>query len=273
MYEALEAPEATASGPSLLDSATELPRVLLEMSALAYSWPWLASARRGDGHTVMVLPGFTAGDQSTLLLRRILKRLNYNPLPWELGQNTGSFELQERLKERFEEVAATYPGPISLVGQSLGGVFSRVLAHEWPERVRQVITLGSPFASPSPDTVNSLVSRLFQSVSGMTREEMRDQMTEFPAGPPPVPSSAIYSKSDGVVHWSACLEYQGDEAENIEVLGSHSGMAFNPLVLHVVADRLSQPLGGWKPFRRAGCRTLLYPRPEDPIATNQGTLR
>lgn len=264
MYETLEVPDSSGTSPSFWDSATELPRVLLEMSSLSLTWPVLASARRGDGHAVMVLPGFTAGDQSTLLLRRILSRLNYTALPWELGQNTGSVELQDRLRVRFQEVLAEFPGKVSLVGQSLGGVFARILAHEAPARIRQVITLGSPFASSGPDNVNSMVSRLFQNLSGMTQDEMRDQMTEFPAAAPPVPSTAIYSRSDGVVHWSTCLEYEGKQAENVEVVGSHSGMAFNPAVLNVIGDRLSQPEGQWQPFERTGCRSFVYPEPAQP---------
>lgn len=264
MYEPLEVPAEKAAGPSFWDSATELPRVLLEMTSLGYTWPLLARSPRGDGHTVLVLPGFTAGDQSTLVLRRLLERLNYNALPWELGQNTGSFELQARLRQRLDAVLARHPGRVSLVGQSLGGVYARILAHERPDRVRCVITLGSPFASTSPETVNSLVSRLFENVSGMDREQMRNQMNDFPASAPPVPSTAIYSKTDGVVHWSTCLEYAGERSENVEVVGSHSGMAFNPLVFHVIADRLSQPPDAWSPFRRSGCRALLYPQPEPP---------
>jgi pimeloyl-ACP methyl ester carboxylesterase len=271
VYEALDVPEREHGAPSLWDSATELPRVMLEIASLGYSLPWLATAPRGDGHAVLVLPGFTAGDGSTLVLRRILRYLNYQPLAWELGQNTGSVELQERLFERFDEVLDSHPGSISLVGQSLGGVYARILAHREPGRVRQVITLGSPFSSDTPDTVNSLVSRLFQSVSGMTRDEMQAQMLQFPANSPPVPTTAIYSKSDGVVHWSTCLEYEGDRAENVEVLGSHSGMAFNPLVLHVVADRLAQRPQAWKPFERRGCRGLIYPEPENQPVQNGGS--
>lgn len=272
MYETLEVPEAAPSGPRFLDSATELPRVILEMSSLVYSWPLLAGASRGDGHTVMTLPGFTAGDQSTLLLRRMLRRLNYNALPWALGQNTGSVELQQQLRERFKAVLAEADGAVSLVGQSLGGVFARILAHEFPDRVRQVITLGSPFASSGPDNVNSLVSRLFQNLSGMSEEEMRDQMLEFPAAAPPVPSTAIYSRSDGVVHWTTCLEYEGEQAENVEVVGSHSGMGFNPMVLNVIADRLAQPEGNWRPFQRRGCRGLLYPEPAQADVFTDGRL-
>ncbi len=272
MYETLEVPEASPSGPRFLDSATELPRVMLEMSSLAYAWPLLAGAPRGDGHTVMTLPGFTAGDQSTLLIRRMLRRLNYDAIPWELGQNTGSVELQQQLRVRFEAVLSQSTGSVSLVGQSLGGVFSRILAHEYPDRVRQVITLGSPFASSGPDNVNSLVSRLFQNLSGMNEDEMRDQMLEFPATAPPVPSTAVYSRSDGVVHWTTCLEYEGEQAENVEVIGSHSGMGFNPMVLGVIADRLAQPEGEWQPFRRRGCRALLYPEPAKPDAYTDGRL-
>jgi pimeloyl-ACP methyl ester carboxylesterase len=263
VYEPLDVPErGTTVGPSFWDSAAELPRVWLEMSSLTYLWPLLATVPRGDGHTVMVLPGFTAGDQSTLVLRRLLTRLGYNALPWELGQNTGSFELQDRLRERFNAVVDANPGKISLVGQSLGGVYARILAHDRPDRVRCVITLGSPFASTSPDTVNPVVSRLFQNVSGMDREQMRNQMTDVPAKAPPVPSTAIYSKTDGVVHWRTCLEYEGNQTENVEVVGSHSGMAFNPLVLRVIADRLSQTEDSWRQFRRRGCFSLLYPDPE-----------
>ena len=72
--------------------------------------------------TWRILPGFTAGDQSTLILRRYLSRLNYQTLPWKLGQNTGSYDLQDRLLDRFEQVLEDHPGKISLVGQSLGGI-------------------------------------------------------------------------------------------------------------------------------------------------------
>ncbi|MFU8815921.1 MAG: esterase/lipase family protein [Pseudomonadales bacterium] len=263
VYQELEVDKHRSRGPSSLHSATELPRVLMEMTSLAYAWPLLGSAPSGDGHPVLVLPGFTAGDESTTVLRRFLKRLGYRPLAWELGQNTGSFDLQEQLVRRFYTLTREYDERISIVGQSLGGVFARELARQFAPHVRLVITLGSPFSSSGPETTNAMVSRLFQYLSGMTREEMRDQMLNFTAEAPPVPSTAIYSKSDGVVHWSSCLEYEGSQAENIEIVGSHSGMAMNPLVYHAIADRLSQPMNAWQPFKRhQGCRALLYPAPE-----------
>lgn len=261
-WEVGEAPAATRhNSPSMWDSLFELPRTMLEMGALGYSWPLLGTAPRGDGHSVFVMPGFMAGDGSTLPLRRFLSRQNLKPISWGLGQNNGSFEQQEALLERFEALLATTSGRISLVGQSLGGVYARLLATHWPERVRQVITLGSPFASPGPDTVNSVVSRLFQYMSGMSTDEMRDQMLAL-AGPLEVPATAIYSRNDGVVHWTSCVDEKDKHAENVEVLGSHSGMGFNPTVLYVIADRLAQQANGWRPFNRQGCvKGLVFPTP------------
>ena len=262
MYQELDVDRYRYRGPSALYSATELPRVLLEMTSLAYVWPWLGAAHRGDGHRVLVLPGFTAGDESTVILRRFLARLGYLSLPWSLGQNTGSFDVQERLIESFVTLTEQCDDKVSIVGQSLGGVYARELARQFPDRVRQVVSLGTPMSSSGPDSTNAIVSRLFQYVSGMDRDQMRDQILEFAAAAPPVPSTAIYSRADGVVHWSACLEYEAEESENVEVLGSHTGMALNPLVLYVLADRLAQPEGGWRPFERGrGCRALLYPEP------------
>jgi len=263
LYQTLEVQKYRAPSPSSWHSAAELPRVLLELSSLLYTWPLLGTAPRGDGHPVLVLPGFTAGDESTVMLRRYLTRLGYRPLPWRLGRNTGSFELQEQLVRSFYNLTRTHGRRISIVGQSLGGVFARELARQFPDQVRFTITLGSPFSSEGPESANGAVARLFQYMSGMTREEMRDQMLRFPPEPPPVPCTAIYSKSDGVVHWSSCLEYPGAQAENIEVVASHTGMAMNPVVYHVIADRLAQAEQDWKPFERTrGWRTLVYPQPE-----------
>jgi pimeloyl-ACP methyl ester carboxylesterase len=265
VYQEIDIEKHRGRGPSTLHSVSELPRVLVEMTSLAYAWPLLGNAPRGDGHPVLVLPGFTAGDESTAVLRRYLKRLGYHALPWQLGQNTGSFDLQEQLVLSFYKLTREYDTRISLIGQSLGGVFARELARQFAPHVRLVVSLGSPFASSGPETTNPMVSRLFQYLSGMTREQMRDQMLNFAAEAPPAPSTAIYSKTDGVVHWSSCLEYEGEQSENIEIIGSHSGMAMNPLVYHAIADRLSQPLGGWQPFQRArGCRPMLFPVPEKP---------
>ena len=88
--------------PALINVLTEFPRTLMAMSALCFSMPLLANMPRGDGHSVMVLPGFMADDTSTAVLRKYMKQLGYKPMGWELGRNTGRFEIiQHILLERF----------------------------------------------------------------------------------------------------------------------------------------------------------------------------
>lgn len=251
-----------ARGPRALDSLTEMPRFVMEAARLPLMLPTLlAQAPKGDGHPVMVLPGFTAGDDSTLSLRRFLTRLNYKTLPWLQGTNTGRPELLEGAMRRFYRTHHALETPISLVGQSLGGVFAREIAREFPDAVRCVITLGSPFATTDSTTVNPMMERLFERMSGMTVEEMRAQMPEVRLQQSlEMPATAVYSKEDGVVSWRTCIEPETEITENIRVTGSHSGMAVNDHVLHVVADRLAQDPDDWRRFDSSkGLRKWLYP--------------
>jgi pimeloyl-ACP methyl ester carboxylesterase len=185
----------------------------------------LKQAPRGDGHPVLVLPGFLAGDDSTRILRSYLKSLGYAVHPWLQGRNLAHPTLREGLVDRMSDLHQRYDRKLSLVGWSLGGVYARALARRMPQHVRQVITLGSPFGASHP---------------------------------PPVPSTAIFSKSDGITPWEACREPVGPRLENIEVMGSHCGLGWNALVLWAIADRLSQLEGDWQPFARHGWRGIAY---------------
>ncbi|MFK7915566.1 MAG: esterase/lipase family protein [Pseudomonadales bacterium] len=263
-YPELDVSTHRASSPPWLYSATELPRVAAEASSLGSALPWLATSPQGDGHTVMTLPGFTASDWSTTLLRRFLGRCGYRPRGWSLGRNTGALELQDRLVTQFLKVSDEAGTPISLIGQSLGGVFSRELARRFPERVRQVICLGSPFGMTGSGHTNPLVHRLFVQMSGATAEQMREEMFVVDsAEAPEVPCTAVYSRFDGVVAWQTCLERDRPQTDNIEVVGSHIGMALHPAILHAVADRLTQAHGHWQRFDRSrGLRSLVFPTPQ-----------
>ena len=263
MYQTLDVEAAhSASAPSPLLSIAELPRTLFEAGALAQWWPLLTQPR-GDGHPVLVLPGFTAGDLSTAPLRRLLERLGYLALPWLAGRNTGSVQVQRRAFQRFDQVRETQGQPVSLVGQSLGGVFAREIARRRPRDARCVITLGSPFGATHGREVNALTRQLFRHLSGRSPTAAR-RSTDLSA-PLDCPATAIYSRTDGVVAWQACLEQDAPLGENVEVFGSHSGMGVNPAVLHVIADRLAQRPGAWQRFdRSAGWRAWAYPEPRYP---------
>ncbi len=241
---------------------------MVEMVRLNLVWPLLLSgARSGDGHPVMVLPGFMGGDSSTLMLRRFLVKLGYVSLPWLQGTNTGKPAQLEAATLRFFRAYNSMDTKISLIGQSLGGVYAREIARLFPQAVRCVITLGSPFGTSGEESANPTVARLFEAVSGLSVSDMRARSPSIdPRTPLGLPSTAIYSKSDGVVAWQTCLEQETALSENVEIFGSHSGMAANPDVLHVVADRLAQPAGQWRKFDRGcGVRALRYPKAEAPL--------
>lgn len=235
---------------------SEPVRAAAEASTLLWTRQLLRRAPSGDGHPVLVLPGFMASDVSTRTLRRFLKDRGYRAHPWKLGRNLGPVgDLEEQMERRVNELADRYGCRVSLVGWSLGGIYARELARRLPDRVRQVITLGSPFASAGN---GSNAVWLYDQVTGervrLRGESFFSQMIQ----PPPAPSTAIFSKSDGVAAWKTCIEVTSDTTDNIEVVGSHCGLGFNPVVLYAIADRLAQAEGGWIKFDRRGWRRLFY---------------
>lgn len=253
---------ADVRAPSALLALTELPRALAEWGSLALAMPGLmAAAPRGDGHPVLVLPGFMTSDTSTRVLRRFLRTLGYDAHTWNLGRNLGPRAIGqqgEKLVERLREVHEATGQKVSLVGWSLGGVMARLLARKAPDAVRQVVTLGSPFAG-SPRASN--VWRLYELMSGTSIDDHQHKihLAEV-AAPAPVPSSAIYTKGDGVVAWENCREVESDLAENIEVHGSHMGLGMNPAVLYAVADRLARPDGDRRRFKPKAGTGWLFPK-------------
>lgn len=251
--------------PSKLLLALE-GRAVFEWAALALSWPLLGRAPCGDGHPVMVLPGLVANDASTWPLRRFIERCGYAAYPWQLGFNVGPRERIVRgLTERVRELHRRHRRKVSLVGWSLGGAMARAIAAAMPEKVRSVITLGSPL-SGHPKGTNAW--RLFELVSGFSADDPR--LRAVLAHQPKVPTTSILSRRDGVVAWPMSLVPDTKRSENIEVSASHFGMGVNPTVLWAIADRLAQAEGAWQPFDRNGWRALLYSDPRRdaaPVAT------
>ena len=232
----------------------------MEFGSLPLAAPLLLSAPRGDGHPVMVLPGFITTDISTTVLRRYLDHLGYDSHAWELGRNLGPRAIGhagEHLVARLDAIHDQVGQKISLIGWSLGGVMARLLSRRLPDLVRQVITLGSPFAG---DPRASNVWRTYETLTGQRiKDEHTQAQLEESRAVPPVPSTAIYSKGDGIVAWQNCREPGGDTTDNIEVHGSHVGLGVNPAVLYAIADRLALADGAWRPFSRRGLRALVYP--------------
>lgn len=246
--------------PGLKFLAMEL-RAPWEFGSLLPAWPVLRKAPAGDGHPVLVFPGLSAPDASTLPLRRYLSVLGYSPKGWEQGFNFGPRAgVLGRARDHLKQACDAAGCQASLVGWSLGGVYARELAKEVPDLVRCVVTLGTPFAGP-PRSTNAW--RLYALVSGRDIDREGDQY-DLPAAPP-VPTTSIYSRSDGIVAWQGSRQ-RPDHAriENIEVQASHFGIGLNPSAWWAVADRLAQDPQDWKPFtspRLLGFKGFVYPDP------------
>lgn len=233
-------------------------RVGWECGAMLAARPLLDLAPRGDGHPVLVFPQMFGGDLTTQPLRAYLQGLGYRAEPWRLGVNPGpSDQLLEACQARLQELHREHRRRVSLVGWSLGGLYAREIAKASPAAVRLVITLGTPFTGkPSPAEIWQMSARLTGEPMGLTERHGPFERT------PPVPTTSIYSRSDGIVPWRCSVERPGPTTENIEIESSHLGLAVNPLVLYAIADRLAQPEGGWRPFDRRGPRGWFYADPE-----------
>jgi pimeloyl-ACP methyl ester carboxylesterase len=157
-----------------------------------------------------------------------------------------------------QELSDSHGRKISLVGWSLGGLYARQLAKMMPDRVRQVITLGSPFAS-GPKATNAW--RVYEMASGRSAEQEDARFGGSLAGAPPVPTTAIFSRTDGICAWQGCREQSSPMTDSIEVESSHCGMGHHPAAVYAVADRLAQKEGQWAPFDRGGWRSFVYPDP------------
>lgn len=250
-------PERSKRPPPLALTLLEAPRTLAEKSKLYLSRPWLNRLPKGDGHPVMVIPGFTGGDGYNQPLIKFLQCQGYNAVGWNRGRNWGHGLLDpEILVNRVNQLYNQSGQSVSLIGHSLGGVYAREIAKLWPHEVRQVISIGSPIGGgrTSASYANSLY-KLLSPHNGV------DDDAKWPEAPP-VPTTAIYSRTDGIINWRIALQSNGHErTENIEVYSCHNAMTVNAAVWYIINDRLLQPRAGWQPFTRKGLRRLLFPAP------------
>jgi pimeloyl-ACP methyl ester carboxylesterase len=237
----------TIGPPPLSLFVLEQGRAALELARLGPRRRLVATAPRGDGHPVLVLPGLLAGDFSTVPLRRFLRAICYDARGWGLGVNVGPTDtLRRRLDDRLLAMRGAQGQRVSLVGWSLGGIYARELARAHPDAVRGVITLATPFRDISATHAARLVPIR---PGGRSLRDAHD-LRAYLRTPVPVPTTSIFSKTDGIVHWQSCLETEGPQRENVEVGSSHTGMGFHAEALAVIADRLAQPDGTWRPYAK-----------------------
>ncbi|MFP5346686.1 MAG: esterase/lipase family protein [Actinomycetes bacterium] len=178
---------------------------------------------------MLVLPGMLGTDLSTVPLRRFLTRLGYPVTGWRAGGDVRvATALAKFMAPALHRLTEQHGQPASVIGWCVGGLYARHLAASFPDEVRQVITLGTPFRL-SPAT-----------------HDLR------------MPSTAFYSTSEGMVPWRACREQTGARRDSVGVPSSHLGFGHHPLVLWAVADRLAQQRGRWLPFDPPRALRRLY---------------
>ena len=200
----------------------------LEAAAFVAAAPLFRTTRRGDGHPVLVLPGFTADDASTVALRWSIRGQGYSTHPWRLGRNLGPTEaIMTGVRARLRELAERHRRAVSIVGWSLGGTYARTLGRECPDLVRQVISLGSPYRMVEGDKSSATAlwkryEHLHDADVDLNRiaEQERPRLT--------VPATSVYSRRDGVTRWQTCIDEVGPLAENIEVYSSHASLGAHP---------------------------------------------
>ena len=246
------------------NASVEAPNFWLMLMEGRAPWEYVASIAAaplmrksppGDGHPVLVFPGLGANDFSTAPLRSFLESLGYVAYPWEQGFNFGPREgVLEGCHNQANAIFKRHQKPVSLIGWSLGGIYARETAKALASQTRCVITLGTPFTGNMKAT-NAW--RFYQMVSrqGETDPSLIEQIRVAPA----VPTTSIYSRTDGVVAWQCSIDVEGPITENIEVTASHVGMGMNPLAHFAIADRLAQNPKAWKRFDASGARRWFYP--------------
>jgi dienelactone hydrolase len=244
--------------PRLRHSLMEFSRVMLEMGSTVMLGPLLRTLPKGDGHTIMTIPGFMGADGSTSQLRKFLSKRGYNAIPWGLGRNAAQVRsrhiddflahraaTEDAIAERVQEEFAASGRKLTLIGWSLGGLYAVALAHRFPQWIRQVITLGTPYGDPRGTALYSVMGSLYSNEADEAALARWVNHT-YAGGTLRVPVLALYSESDGIVG-AGIAKCQGDPryVTNVAVMASHVGFPFNPLVFAVTANYLVEPHQRW----------------------------
>jgi triacylglycerol lipase len=222
--------------PAVLESRVGLERLQLTRDPVFRG----VDVPRGDGEPVLLIPGFLAGDWSLSVMAGWLRRLGYRTFGSGLRVNQYASEATvAMLTRRLQAAYATSAQPVTVIGHSRGGMLAVVLAHRRPGMVRQVITLGSPIADPFAVSPLTLVAvRAIRRGQGLPA---RGPITDHPrfvrdlAARITVPTTSIYSRSDAIVDWRACVR---PDVRAVAVGGSHVGLGANRAVYRLIAELL-----------------------------------
>lgn len=251
--------------PKLKNFFTETARAVKEYRVLNQARDLLDQhTPRGNGQPVLIIPGYGGSDITSRLLRSFLESKGYAPYGWEDGVNLGlDDKTAHKMAMHLEAIYKKHGTKVALIGHSLGGIYARELARAYPHKVSTVITMGTPIGiglnKNSPTTV---IKAFFERTNPNNKILLGDDLLlkQILTPPDKIPTTSLYTRNDGIVHWSSCINPPAPLAENIEISNlytspnpiaraSHTGLIINPLAFVVIADRLHYASkGSWKPF-------------------------
>jgi pimeloyl-ACP methyl ester carboxylesterase len=222
--------------PSWFLHLTELSRAIVDYFRGFFFLQNTAKTNEGNGQTVLVIPGLMSTDIYTSPLRKLLTKIGYKAVGWELGRNYGRLEYLPKLQERAKILSNNGKNKIVVIGWSMGGILARELAKLSPEYFTNTITVGSPFANiNAPNHAKWVYDILNKGV--VIDPDFEKQIPN----PPPMPTLAIYSKTDGMVPWEACMDIVPNELhKNQEIVSSHFGMGGSLQVMRVIRTYLAE---------------------------------
>jgi pimeloyl-ACP methyl ester carboxylesterase len=224
--------------PSWLLTAGEAVRLPTEYAA-GWLLDRLPAKDLGNGRPVLVLPGFGAGDRATGRLREHLDQRGWRTYTRGVGPNHGLTDaVLDGVLRRFDEVYADAGRPLDVVGWSFGGLLARWVAHERTTQVRSVVTLGSPWRPEGERTRTTPLFERARRTHGIS--ERAEKIVDALREPLPVPTTSIWSKTDGIVGWRGCQVEESETARNVCVPSSHLGLAFNPFALAALTTALTE---------------------------------
>lgn len=222
-------------------------RSLIEWTTMFGLYYMIPKKKQGNNKPVLLMPPYLGNDSSTKFVRKYLKSVGFKTYKWELGVNMINSKYLPKLVERLDEIYEKHGEKVSLVGWSGGGIFAKIIANRYPDKVQQLITIGSPVWGVK--NMQTPLVNVLEFLRGKTLRERNAKFLRELEEIPKVPVTCIYTKTDGLVPWKHCLEAETlrTNIKNVEVYGSHIGMGANASVLVTVANSLIENTSGKKP--------------------------
>lgn len=213
----------------------EPPRGIIDLAKLHIDRDLFREQQIGNGEPIVVIPGYHCSDDFTKMFRDFLSRLNYTVYGWDQGVNLAKIHQYQALRRSIFKIQKEHQIPIRLIGYSLGGVYARKLGIDHPDIIQSVITIGTPIYH-DVETSSMRAITLFAKLAGA--DHQIEGFLQSIDTPPLVPTTVLYSKSDGIVHWRDAVDKTvAPNLKHVCVRGSHMGMMHNPMIWRTVRQQ------------------------------------